>query len=520
MFATMDSTNMKYDDLRQRRRQSFAILGTAAILCGALSYPARGDDFPQPTNTEKSPGQAMSPEEVCKTVNLPPGFHLSVFASEPDVQNPMAITTDDFGRLWIAENYTWAGQDAGNFDPNLRDRVVILEDTNGDGKSDKRKVFFDQANRLTSVQVGLGGVWLLCPPQLLFIPDRNRDDVPDGPPEVVLDGFDITTSTHTVANGLKWGPDGWLYGRQGILGTSKIGVPGAPENERAVLNTGVWRYHPTRHVAEVVMHGMTNPWGFDYDPFGEIFVTNTVIGHLWHVIPGGRTERMSGSDYNPYAYQLLTQAADHVHWATGEEWTDVRKSVTDRTSVAGGGHAHTGAMIYQGDNWPAEYRGRLYTINIHGRRLNSDIFSRTAVGYTASHGADMCLVADPWFRGMDVISGADGGVFIADWSDTGECHEMGGVHRTSGRMYRLTHGDQKPRPKVDLFHATDVQLAELQSNPNDWFSRRARLVLQERGATGQLKVDDCRAGNEVVHRECGPRHSAAGDVGALPKRMR
>lgn len=483
---------MKYDDLRKRWKQSRAAFYAVAIFCGGTANCVWGSDFPQPVNTEKLPGQAMSADEVCRSVDLPPGFHLSVFASEPDVQNPMAITTDDSGRLWVAENYTWAGQDAGNFDTNLRDRVVIFEDSNGDGKFDKRKVFFDKADRLTSVQVGMGGVWLLCPPQLLFIPDKNRDDVPDGPPEVVLDGFDLKTSTHTVANGLKWGPDGWLYGRQGILGTSKVGVPGAPDSERAVLNTGVWRYHPTRHVAEVVMHGMTNPWGFDYDPFGEMFVINTVIGHLWHVIPGACTERMSGSDFNPYAYQLIPQTADHVHWTSGEVWTDVRKGMTDRTSAAGGGHAHTGLMIYQGDNWPAEYRGRIYTLNIHGRRLNCDILSRTAVGYVASHGADMCLVKDPWFRGMDVISGADGGVFLADWSDTGECHEMGGVHRTSGRIYRLTYGDQKARPKVDVFHASNDELAAFQSYTNDWFSRRARLMLQERAATGDLKASECR----------------------------
>jgi putative membrane-bound dehydrogenase-like protein len=167
--------------------------------------------------------------------------------------------------LWIAENYTWAGADSGNFDSKLQDRVTILEDADGDGKSDKRKVFFDQAKRLTSVQIGMGGVWLLCPPQLLFIPDKNHDDVPDGPLEVVLDGFDLGSSSHTVANGLKWGPDGWLYGRQGILGTSKIGVPGSDDAHRITMNTGVWRYHPTRRTAEVVMHGMTNPWGFDYD---------------------------------------------------------------------------------------------------------------------------------------------------------------------------------------------------------------------------------------------------------------
>jgi len=229
---------------------------------GCMSLAVIAEDFPQPPDTEKSTDHPMPPDEVCRSAVLPPGFQLTAFAAEPDVKNPIAITTDDRGRLWVAENYTWAGADAGNFNVKLRDRVVILEDTDGDGKHDKRTVFWDQATRLTSIEVGFGGVWLLCSPNLLFIPDRNRDDVPDGPPEIVLNGFNTDAVSHTAANGLKWGPDGWLYGRHGILGTSKIGVPGADDSHRVQINTGVWKYHPTRRACEAVMHGMTNPWGF------------------------------------------------------------------------------------------------------------------------------------------------------------------------------------------------------------------------------------------------------------------
>ena len=461
-------------------------LTIAICLTSGVTVASASDVFPQPPNTEKSSDRPMTAEEVCATAKLPPGFNLSVFAAEPNVQNPIAITTDERGRLWVAENYTWAGADAGSFDTFLKDRVIVLEDTDGDGKYDKRTVFYDQAKRLTSVQVGFGGIWLLCSPQVLFIPDRNRDDVPDGPPEVVLDGFDTKSVTHTVANGLKWGPDGWLYGRQGILGTSKIGVPGADKNHRITINTGVWRYHPTRHVCEAVMHGMTNPWGFDYDEFGEMFVVNTVIGHLWHVIPGAHNERMFGSDFDPHAYQLMPQVADHVHWDAGESWDQVRKGVTDRTGAAGGGHAHTGLLIYQGDNWPADYRGKAFMLNFHGRRINSDVLVRDSVGYTARHGRDMCFLSDPWFRGMDLISGPDGGVFIADWSDTGECHEIGGVHRTSGRIYELTYGKVGGTSQVKLANASDVQLALMQVHQNDWYTRHARRLLQERAATHLL----------------------------------
>ena len=94
-----------------------------------------------------------------------------------------------------------------------------------DGHFDKRTVFHDQAQRLTSVEVGFGGVWALCAPQLLFFPDKNCDDVPDGKPIVVLDGFDAGPVRHNIVNGLRWGPDGWLYGRHGIQATSHVGAP-------------------------------------------------------------------------------------------------------------------------------------------------------------------------------------------------------------------------------------------------------------------------------------------------------
>ncbi len=455
-------------------------VGLSLFLAG-VSWAA-AEEFPEIYDSEKSKEKPMTPDEVVKTAKLPPGFELSVFAAEPAVQNPIAITTDERGRLWVAENFTWAGSGLGNYDVKLRDRIVILEDTNGDGKHDKRTVFWDGAVKLTSVEVGFGGVWAICLPNLLFVPDLNRDDIPDGPPVVVLDGINDHSVGHTPANGLKWGPDGWLYARHGILATSSIGAPGASDSQRFKINTGVWRYHPTRQKAEAVMHGMTNSWGTDFTAQGEMFVINTVIGHLWHVVPGAHTQRMFGTDINPYAYKLIAQVAGHVHWDTGEAWNDIRKGVTDKTSAAGGGHAHIGMMIYQGDNWPEEYRGRVYTLNLHGLRINSDILVREGAGYTAKRGPDLCFMKDPFFRGMDLITGADGGVFIADWSDTGECHDHDGVHRTSGRIYKLTYGKPKPLAPFDLADASDSKLIQLQAATNDWYSRQARRLLQERTA--------------------------------------
>ncbi|PQO33669.1 PVC-type heme-binding CxxCH protein [Blastopirellula marina] len=462
----------------------FAMLALIAVvgLC-VLGDWSVGEDFPVPPDTERAAETPMDPSQVIAKTKLPPGFHLSLVAAEPEVRNPIAMTFDARGRLWVAENFSWAGGGFGGFKADVRDRILIFEDADGDGKFEKRTVFWDQASKLTSIEIGDGGIWAICLPQLLFIPDKDGDDVPDSDPVVVLDGFvDGSSISHTPANGLKWGPDGWLYGRHGILGTSLVGKPGASDSQRFAINTGVWRYHPTREVAEPVMHGMTNSWGFDFDAHGEMFVINTVIGHLWQVIPGAHTERMFGIDINPHSYQLIKQVADHVHWDEGEGWSDVRKGVTDSTSEAGGGHAHIGLMIYQGDNWPAEYRDRVYTLNLHGRRLNTDLLKRDGAGYVATHGPDFCFVADPWYRGMELITGPDGSVFIADWSDTGECHDHDGVHYGSGRIYKLSYDDQRPLAAFDLKEKASAELVSLLGHRNTWWARQSRRLLTERTA--------------------------------------
>ncbi len=470
-----------------RLKTSCALL--AILFTLQLQARLLADDFPPLVDTEKSTSSPMAPEQVVESAKLPAGFQLQVFAAEPHVQNPIAITTDERGRLWVAENYSWAGGGAGGFDGSQRDRIVVLEDNDGDGKHDKRTVFWDEARKLTSIEVGNGGVWAICLPNLIFIPDRNRDDVPDGPPQVILDGFDEGVVGHTPANGLKWGPDNWLYARHGIQATSSIGKPGASDSQRIKINTGVWRFQPSTGTVEAVMHGMTNSWGFDFDQHGEMFVINTVIGHLWHVVQGAHTQRMYGVDLNPHTYQLIEQTADHVHWDTGEVWHTVQKGMSDKTDAAGGGHAHIGLMIYQGDNWPEEYRHRMFTLNLHGLRINSNALERKGAGYVGTRAPDMCFMADPWFRGMDLITGPDGGVYIADWSDTGECHDHDGVHRTSGRIYKLTYGKPTAVRGLDVAKMSDAELLALQENSNAWWPRTARRLLAERYATDKSPAE-------------------------------
>ncbi len=425
-----------------------------ALLLIFLAQCAQAD-FPALYNSEPGEPQPMSTQDALKSLKLPPGFKATLFAAEPDAQNPIAMAWDHKGRMWVAENYTYAER-AKRFDLDLKDRVIILEDKDWDGVAETRKVFTDDVKMLTSVEVGRGGVWLMCPPQVLFIPDANGDDIPDGPPQVMIDGFIVAKDNyHNFANGLRWGPDGWLYGRCGHSCPGRLGVPGTPDEQRIPMKGGIWRFHPERKIVEVLTHGTTNPWGHDWDENGEMFFINTVTGHLWHLIPGAHLT--DSSTMNPYVYEKLDTIADHYHYDRSGKWSDSRDG---KANDFGGGHAHIGMMIYQGDQWPNQYRNKLFTLNMHGRRANVERLERNGSGYVGKHEPDVFLSDDPWFRGIEISTGPDGSGFILDWSDTGECHDSTGVHRTSGRIFRISYGEvkkpetpfawRKPWPKADL----------------------------------------------------------------------
>ncbi|QDU79312.1 Cytochrome c [Polystyrenella longa] len=422
--------------------------------------------------------EPLPPEEAAEKMSVPEGFNVSLFAAEPDVVQPIAFTIDHRGRLWVVECLSYP-----EWSDKKQDRIVILEDTDGDGTFDDRKVFWDQGVNLSGIEVGFGGVWVCSTPNFLFIADADQNDEPDGEPVVLLDGWDAKSSRHNVFNGLTWGPDGWLYGLNGILSKSLVGKPGTPETKRDQLDCGVWRYHPTKQEFEVVAHGTTNPWGLDFDQYGQMFITNCVIKHLWHIVPGAHYERMFGVDVTPHTYELIESVADHIHWGGGN-WTSSRDGEGKHDS-AGGGHAHAGAMVYQGDNWPEEYRNKLYTLNIHGRRANQDILEPEGSTYSAHHGEDMLFSGDPWFRGLELKYGPDGAVYITDWNDTGECHDYINTQKQTGRIFKVSYGDLKSEP-VNLSEKTDAELVELHTRPNNWYAQHARQLLQERAALGEL----------------------------------
>ncbi len=418
----------------------------------------------------------LPPLEAARTMRVPEGFKVTLFAGEPDVMQPIGFCIDDRGRLWVAEAYNYPQHGTGS-----GDRIVILEDTDGDGQHDLRTVFYDDLNYVTGIEVGFGGAWVMSPPYFYFIPDRDGADRPDGKPELLLDGFGNHANAHNLANGLAWGPDGWLYGTHGRTNWSMIGKPGTPEEQRRRFDGGVYRYHPVRHQWEPYADGTTNPWGIDWNDVGHAFICNCVNPHLFQVIQGAHYEPWRGRASSRYAYQRIDTIADHLHFVG---LSNVRSGIgSDAEDAAGGGHAHCGTMVYLGDGLPEKYRNTLFTNNIHGRRINNDIPRRSGSGYVASHGPDLLRSEDSWFMGVTLAYGPAGEIYVSDWSDTGECHSTRNTRRHTGRIYRLTYGRHQ-LPRVDLPNRSELELAELQLHKNDWYVRHARRLLQERAVAG------------------------------------
>ena len=425
-------------------------------------------------------------EHTLAQMYLPPGFKAEAVVSEPDIHQPIAMAFDERGRIWVAEAYTYPVRQP---EGQGLDKLVIFEDTDGDGKFETRKVFAEGLNLVSGFEVGFGGVWVGAAPYLLFIADKNRDDKPDGEPQILLDGFGYQ-DTHECLNSFMWGPDGWLYGNQGVFNYAQIGKPGTPKEKRTELRAGVWRYHPVRHEFEVFAEGGSNQWGLDYDEHGQIFMTHCRSywgrGGTTHVIQGGVFWNQANANYPDFIvadppkdfpefrnYLLASARYDHGAGGAGERGSD----------AIYGGHSHVGTMIYYGDNWPAEYRGRLFTHNLHGHQINQQVNLRERSGFNTVHaGRDMSFCADPKYVAVDLQYGPDGAVYIIDWYDQQHCHNPNTEKwdRSNGRIYRIQYAENYKPVKVDLAVLDDHQLAAYLGHKNQWFVRTAERLLQER----------------------------------------
>jgi putative membrane-bound dehydrogenase-like protein len=421
-------------------------------------------------------------------MRVPDGFRVSLVAAEPDVSQPIGMAIDTLGRLWVAECHSYP-----KWGQRSEDKVLIFSDNDGDGLPETRTVFAEGLSNLSGIEVGLGGVWLMCLPDLLFIADEDSDGKPDGPSTVVLDGWDAHPElAHHAANHLMFGPDGWLYGCEGCSATSLVGVPGTTPDERLLVDAAIWRVHPQSKAFEIVASGTGNPWGIDFNANGELFASNNVLAHLWHLLPGGRYEswKSTGREQDNgelrkwESFELMTACTDHNHWQGVDDWN----VDPEKTRAAGGGHSHAGLMIYQGDNFPAEYAGVACMCNVHGNSVVFDVLDQSKAEIVAHHGGKLLEANDRAFRAVDLKYGPDGSVFVCDWNFKGECHGSDDdAVQPTGRIYRLAYGSPQA-VQVDLGKLDDEALIALHDHKNEWFVRRARLVLQHRAQLGKLDV--------------------------------
>ena len=387
--------------------------------------------------------------------------------------------------------------------------------------------------------------------------------MPDGPAEVVFDGFSSTGGNmHTSANGLEFGIDGWIYGRTGHAHVQSIGPPGTPASQRTRLHGSIFRFHPVTKVFEALSSGTVNPWGQDWDKYGEHFFDSTIVGHFWYEMPGAKFVS-SSAEPNLKAYELIDHIADHRFAGGSNASTIVTPGGGGRGGGRGGGggagaagelvrcrqrepgrgappaggergrgagapegggdaagagarrrsrrcrrggrrrrggggrsweagpwmngHSVVGMMIYQGDNWPAAYRDRAYLLNLFGHRTNVETLERSGSGFVARRAPepDIFDMQDPWYRGIDISYGPDGGVFISDWTDTGDYHNRTGENRLSGRIYKITYGDARASSGSDMTRLSVEQLVALNTHANEWFPRQARVEFSNRLVDGR-----------------------------------
>lgn len=491
--------HVNFDDFKLYKDKP-AFAAVAATAPGGKPNPLPQDDV-------KFAG--LTPEEAVKAMTLPPGFKATLFAGEPDVKQPIAFCIDDRGRLWVIENYTYpqrAPEGMGT------DRILVFEDTNGDGKFDKRTVFMEGLNMASGIEWGFGGIYVGAVPWLMHIPVKETDAGPQpaGAPVKLLEGF-AWQDTHEMLNTFTWGPDGWLYGCHGVFTHSHVKVVGAPDTERQFINAGVWRFHPTKKRFEVFAEGTSNPWGVDFNEYGHCFIEACVIPHLFHMIQGGRYQRQGGQHYTPsleearrivpdyftqdfakpgkqpitpYIYDDLKTIADHRHYLGGTP-----HGGNARSDSAGGGHAHAGLMCYLGGSWPKEYHGKLIIGNIHGQRLNVDVPERKGSGYVGKHAPDFINFNDRWSQTLNQQIDQDGNVFIIDWYDRQQCHTGNAAahDRSNGRIFKISYGEKKGT-QVDLGKATDSELLANLKSSNEWRARHSQRILQERTVNGTVKA--------------------------------
>jgi putative heme-binding domain-containing protein len=405
-----------------------------------------------PYHQDRPPGPALSPAEAIARMKVPNGFHVELVAAEPDLVNPVAMTFDERGRIWVTESVEYPRHSPG---PG-RDRIKILEDTDGDGKVDKVTIFAEGLNIPSGIAVGHSGVWVANAPDILFLQDTDGDGKADRR-EVVVTGFG-RDDTHELPNSLTWGPDGYLYGLNGVFNQSHV-----HSGDRDFKFTcAMFRINPRTRRFELFCEGSSNPWGIAFDDIGSAFVSACVIDHLWHLTETGYYHRQGGP-YPPFTWQIGSIASFKHQKA-----------------------AYCGLHYFDSEAYPPQYRRRLYMGNIHGGCINVDTLKRDGSTYSAEPAPDFLTANDTWFMPVSQQTGPDGCLYILDWYDRYHCYQdagrdPAGVDRLKGRLYRVAYLGTQHAVNFDLSKLNDHDLLiQIEIASNDFVRNTAARLLAER----------------------------------------
>jgi putative membrane-bound dehydrogenase-like protein len=443
------------------------------------------DDVDRYVSRRAGDNDPLTPKQAEAAFEVPDDLQFQLVLSDPEIAQPLFMTWDERGRMWLMEYRQYpdiAGIRMVSRDVYLRsvydkvpepppvgakgrDRISIHEDTDGDGVYDSHKVFVDGLNLATSVAIGHGGAFVTNPPYLLFYPDKDGDDVPDGDPEVLLEGFGIEDS-HSVVNSLRFGPDGWLYGAQGSTVTGNVRRYGTKDEPIRTMGQLIWRYHPELKRYEIFAEGGGNTFGVEIDEKGRIF-----SGHNggdtrgFHYVQGGYYRKGFGKHgplSNPYAFGYFDNMKHH--------------------SVPRFTHNF---IIYEENVLPDDYRGRLFGVEPLQGQVVMSSFETYQSSFETKDISRVVKTDDQWFRPVDIKAGPDGCIYVADMYEQRidhSSHYAGRIDRTSGRVYRLRpRGNALPAAtKFDLARSSSAELVASLNSPHKWRRQAALRVLGDR----------------------------------------
>ncbi len=436
----------------------------------------------------------LGPEPSRKRIIEPGGFQVELFATEPDVVNPIDMSWDARGRLWIVETVDYPN----NFTPKGKgnDRIKICEDTDGDGRADEFTIFADGLNMPTSMVFAGGGVIVHEPPRTLFLKDTNGDDKADER-RVLFEGWS-TRDTHAGPSNLTYGLDNWIWGTVGYA-RFQGDVGGKSHKFRA----GVYRFRPDGSSIEFVRSAGGNVWGLDINEEGHVFGTMAtsadpgfyvgVPNRYENRVRGWSRKRVPGIDEWPGREARALTMTDRVRqW--GERITDY-----DWFTAA------SGYGLYTARTYPRRYWNRAgFIAETTGHLLSTFLIEEQGGGYKALNGYNLAASNDAWFTPIQAKVGPDGNVWFLDWynyivqhnpapkgykSGKGNAYVTELRDRSHGRIYRVTYdgettaetGNSGGASEMNLLNATPSELVDALTHSNMLWRKHAQRLLVERG---------------------------------------